>query len=150
MIAFTIEGVPVAKGRPRFRIIGKGQNAQVQTYTPPETAAAEFAFRMEARSFKPRCPIGGPLRVDLIFTVPAPARLDVTRSRRWPHVKPDVDNYAKLVLDALNKDFWYDDAQVCACTITKVYGSPARTEVRIQSLGEADETQATLWGGITS
>ena len=35
-------------------------------------------------------------------------------------VKPDADNIAKLVLDALNGKAWHDDSQVTAITVNKL------------------------------
>ena len=42
-IQLTVLGVPVAKGRPRFRKVGK----YVQTYTPAKTAKAERQIGLE-------------------------------------------------------------------------------------------------------
>lgn len=46
--------------------------------------------------------------------------------------KPDVDNIAKIIQDALNRVAYRDDAQVYRCTVTKCYtdGEP-HTDVRI-------------------
>jgi len=146
-IEFTIPGVPVPKGRPRGRMIGKGPMARVQIYTPPETQAAESNFLMRAKKHRPPHMLDGPLRVDILFVVPAPASLHGDRSRKWPEVRPDIDNYSKLVLDALNGIFWHDDGQVCASSVVKVYGHPPRTEVRITKLSDVDEAQHALWEG---
>lgn len=141
MISFTIEGEPVPKGRPRARIIGRPPHQQVQIYTPPETAAAEQAFALQAKKYRPRVPIWGPLVVELVFVVSPPQKIPDDRSRVWPHVKPDVDNYAKLVMDALNEMMWHDDGQVCSVVARKVYGHPARTVVRIRPLTLEDYEQ---------
>ena len=39
----------------------------------------------------------------------------------WQTSKPDADNYAKLILDALNGVLWRDDAQVVRLFAEKVY-----------------------------
>ena len=159
MISVTIPGVPVPKGRPRFTLIGRGASAHVRTYTPPETEAAEKALALQSRKYKPAKPLSGALRVDTIFVVPKPARVDASRSQFWPHVKPDDDNYRKLVLDALNGMFWHDDGQVCGGSSVKIYGHPPRTIIRISQLtaddarellreiGE-DDGQAPMFGGM--
>lgn len=51
-----------------------------------------------------------------------------------PTSRPDVDNYAKLVLDALNGIAWHDDAQVVSLSILKAwtdpdYGSHTRIDI---------------------
>lgn len=35
--------------------------------------------------------------------------------------KPDADNIAKLVLDALNGKAWHDDSQITSLDVTKLY-----------------------------
>ena len=45
--------------------------------------------------------------------------------------RPDVDNAAKAVLDALNGVAWEDDSQVERLGVEKSYGQEARTTVRI-------------------
>jgi Holliday junction resolvase RusA-like endonuclease len=167
LVEFSVLGVPVPKGRARFAVMfSKGAAARlraaapfdvlrvarscvhVSTHTPEDTRNAEHAFRLSCLRAKPRKPFAGPLRVDLVFVVPAPARLEAERSRSWPHVRPDADNYAKLVLDALNGSFWDDDGQVCALGVVKIYGLTPRTDVRISQLGGvADGSQLQLWGG---
>jgi Holliday junction resolvase RusA-like endonuclease len=41
--------------------------------------------------------------------------------QRPPPSKPDADNYAKLVLDALNGVLWRDDSQVVRLFVEKAY-----------------------------
>lgn len=161
MIEFTIVGPPVPKGRPKFRIlfvknlahslaaiVRRGdlgallsavrRGITVSTYTPPETVAAEAEFAWKAKKYQPRKPLTGPLHVTTVFVVARPQRLDADRSRDWPHVKPDDDNYRKLVLDALNEMFWHDDGQICGGESYKIYGDTPRTFVRIRQLGPGD------------
>lgn len=42
----------------------------------------------------------------------------------YPTARVDVDNLAKLVLDALEGHAWEDDCQVVSLRATKSYGSP--------------------------
>lgn len=160
MIEFEIAGEPVPKGRPRFRLnfardmvarvveeVRRGRagsllsflrdNITVMTYTPPETEAAEQAFAWQSKKYSPRKPLDGPLSVLTVFVVTPPKKIPPDRSRDWPHVKPDDDNYRKLVLDALNGIFWHDDGQICGGESFKIYGVP-RTFVRITQLGPED------------
>ena len=170
MIEFEIAGDPVPKGRPRFRLnfarglvdllvnaVRSGRiggllsllrdNIIVMTYTPPETEAAEQAFAWQSKKHAPRKPLDGALSVVTVFVVAPPRRIPMDRSRDWPHVKPDDDNYRKLVLDALNGIFWHDDGQICGGQSYKIYGVP-RTYVRITQLGsdEAEYVRRTILG----
>lgn len=138
MIEFTIIGDPVPWGRVTPLLFKVGRETRVRMVTPEKTRDAEAAFAKEAALYRPRKPLDGPLSLVTIFVVKPPARLDADRSREWPHVKPDDDNYRKLVLDALNKIFWHDDGQICGGESFKIYGDVPRTFVRISRLGVED------------
>lgn len=45
--------------------------------------------------------------------------------------KPDIDNLAKIVMDALNKLAYHDDAQVFRLNIEKVRSDEERTYVSV-------------------
>jgi Holliday junction resolvase RusA-like endonuclease len=113
---FTLPIAPVAKGRPRF---GNGR-----TYTPAETLRFERQLVQLARRYAPKVPLTGPLGLWLVFTVKKPKRT----KNATPCVRPDLDNYCKAVMDALNGLFWKDDAQVVSIIAGKEYGDP---EIRI-------------------
>ena len=46
--------------------------------------------------------------------------------------KPDVDNIAKAVLDALNGVIWVDDKQVVELTVKKYYGTSNEIQIEIE------------------
>jgi Holliday junction resolvase RusA-like endonuclease len=78
------------------------------------------------------------MRIRALF--PRPKRLRRKRDPDGPIVhaqKPDVDNVAKAVMDAMG-EFWADDAQVHALAAEKYFvektGTP-RVEVWIYDLG---------------
>ena len=48
-----------------------------------------------------------------------------------PTKKPDTDNIAKAILDALNGVAYYDDAQVVELHVVKKYSDEPRAEVMI-------------------
>lgn len=56
-----------------------------------------------------RCePRDGPLVVDIVVWCKKP------KTSKLTHPKPDIDNYAKTVMDAITKagNLWHDDTQV--------------------------------------
>jgi Holliday junction resolvase RusA-like endonuclease len=48
--------------------------------------------------------------------------------------KPDVDKLMRAVFDALSGVVFEDDAQVVEGSFKKAFGSPARMDVRIETL----------------
>ena len=50
-----------------------------------------------------------------------------------PTIKPDCDNIAKIVCDALNGLAYADDKQIVECSVQKRYGDLPRVEVTIDS-----------------
>jgi Holliday junction resolvase RusA-like endonuclease len=131
MIQFFIPGPPVAKGRPRVASIG----GHARAYTPSKTQRAETCFLAQALAHKPATPLTGPLAVSVLLALPVPASWPKKRKEealeglRYPTGRPDCDNLAKLVLDALNGVFWGDDAQIVNLRVTKTYavGVPGTT-----------------------
>lgn len=60
-----------------------------------------------------------------------------------PAVKPDVDKWVRLVLDAMTGVVYADDGQVVELIATKNFGEPARAEIAI-SLYEPSREDAQL------
>lgn len=119
--SFTLPIEPVPKGRPRLGRHG--------VHTPPETVRFEREVALLAKRHAPRVPLDGPIYVDLTFVLRKPKQTKNTE----PCVRPDVDNFSKGVLDALNQVFWKDDGQIVKLNARKIYaqGKPPQIEVVI-------------------
>lgn len=124
IISFTIPGVPVAKGRPRLTTRGGFARA----YTPGKTRAYEAdAAVVAAGAMGPNAPAEGALALALDVRLPVPPswpskrRLSALEGLTRPCGRPDIDNYAKALCDALNGIVWHDDAQVVRLTAEKRY-----------------------------
>jgi Holliday junction resolvase RusA-like endonuclease len=57
---------------------------------------------------------------------------------RFALKKPDVDNVAKLVMDALEGYAYRADAAIADLRAVKLWGSPARTEVVLSVIAESE------------
>lgn len=146
-IAFTIEGNPVAKGRPRFAKFG----GFVRTYTPKKTERYEDIVRwhaLEARNAAGLVMLDAvPLRLQVRCYLSVPTSWSKVKTQRAlagairPTGKPDWDNFAKLISDALNGVIYRDDSAIWEATVRKVYDAKARTEV-ILSWDHGDELAA--------
>jgi len=136
---FTIFMNPVAKGRARTCVRGEF----VHSYTPAKTKDAEEIIKqaifdqhgiMAGQGYFSK---GIPLRVDLAFYITKPK--SVSKKRIYHTVKSDLDNYCKLVFDALNGRLFEDDSQIVELHATKAYGSPARIEIDVMEVKHKQE-----------
>ena len=129
-ITFTVPGDPVPQPRPRVSTRGGFARAYVPSTHPVH--AYRDAIAAAARSAG-LTTTGEVLNVviDAVFERPkshlrkSGVNLDAPRLPR-----PDVDNLAKAVLDAL-QDVMGDDTNVARLVVEKSYGTEARTTVRI-------------------
>lgn len=131
----TVPGDPIAQKRHRHT--GKGKF--VRTYDPSSKDKENFlkAFKSEG----PIPKLEGALSMTCLFVFDRPkshllksGKLN-SRAPIDKTSKPDVDNLAKLVKDALNGHAYRDDSQVTQLTVVKEYGE-ARTEVTISELNQ--------------
>jgi Holliday junction resolvase RusA-like endonuclease len=133
-IAFFVPGEPKGQPRPRaFALRGR-----VRVYDPGTAEAWKKQVALAAREHLPPSPIATPALVHLRFVLPRPrahyGRAGLKSSAPQEHAsKPDVDNLAKAVLDALvDVGFLEDDRLVWLLLITKRYANAGPgCEVRI-------------------
>ena len=134
-IMFTIYGIPIAKGRPRFSTRGKFPVA----YTPEKTKNYESEVGMMAKSAMGSSePLEGALEAFIYVTFPVPAsyskkRTEACLSDSEKHTKkPDLDNVVKSVIDGMDKIVFENDSQITSIHATKVYGEVAKVEVIVR------------------
>ena len=134
---FVIDGVPTAKGRPRFTSVG----GFARTYTPAKTKNAEGMIEwlaINAMKKNQNILITEPLVVFIEFRMPIPKSFSKAKllscqcGETVPTVKPDADNLAKTVLDAMNKTVYKDDSQIVDLIIRKRYADKPCTIVSIK------------------
>lgn len=109
--------VPLVRGKGRVRFVRQTG----RTYTPDATAEAMERIRMayDERARGAMAPKGVPVHVE-IDTYRVMPKSRPKKVRHEPDVyKPDADNVAKLVLDALNGVAWQDDTQVTDLDVHK-------------------------------
>ena len=134
VVKFTVEGVPVGKGRPKFARRGNF----VQAYTPTKTKAYEQQVADAARvAMGSKLRTMEPVQVNLDMYLPIPASWSKLKRQLaqkgvvYPTVKPDIDNVAKAVFDAMNGIVFQDDKQIVNQLVTKHYSDNPRVEARI-------------------
>lgn len=132
-----IPGVPVGKGRPKFSTHGGFPKA----YTPAKTANYENLVKLAfQQSNEKPFERDAQLRAEIKAFFPIPKstskkkRAEMLDGRIRPTKKPDADNIAKSILDALNGLAYYDDAQICSLAVIKLYGEAPRAEITIKEV----------------
>lgn len=126
MPSFFVPCTPVGKARPRV--------VRGHAFTPERTRRCEDAIREMYRRLSAATPrdlyrIPRPTAISVTVTafMPIPKswskqKSNLARTYRLPHTsRPDADNLAKTVLDALNGFAWDDDCQVVELGIHKTY-----------------------------
>ena len=137
-VHFIVYGDPVPQPRPRITARGSFAHA----YTPKKHAV--HAYRSEIRRawndpslVLPHEPFSGPVEVSIVCHFARPQsqlRKDGSPKPSAPlYPRPDVDNLAKAVLDALtDAGAWGDDSQVVSLKITKKWSVTAHTLIIIK------------------
>jgi crossover junction endodeoxyribonuclease RusA len=127
---FTIRANGSPKGQPRPRAFSRGGKAAVYD---PGTAEGWKSAVADAAKDLAGLSVLHPLSVTLTFFMPRPKRhfrtyggLKASSPVFLHDSKPDVDNLAKAVLDALTAiRVWQDDDQVCELVVKKYWEQPA-------------------------
>lgn len=79
----------------------------------------------------------GPVRVDLTVHIPIPKSWSKKKQKEYYNFhpgRPDLDNYIKIVLDAMNDVIWKDDSQVQIVHAEKYYNKLPKIVVLIREL----------------
>lgn len=148
VLRFAILGNPVAKGRPRTRVIESkvpGGRPYAQVYTDADTRSWEEEVATQVRrqlaewSVDPsvqgslELPLKKRILCSMRFNMPKPQ--SAPKSQDAPLTRPDVDNLAKAVLDALKvAQLIKDDSLVTDQVATKRFADfehPMGVEVEL-------------------
>lgn len=110
MITRLIPWKPHAKQRPVSVTLPNGKKS---TFTPAATRKAEAALASQWQDD----PLTGPLAVDITLHGDSVVIVVDEAEKPATRLRGDIDNYAKTVLDALNKKAWADDSQIVSLTV---------------------------------
>lgn len=128
-----IQGKVQAKQRPRL--------GRYSRYTPEQTKNYEnwvkLSFINQYPDFKP---YENALKViiSVFFEIPKSAskkkREQMLIGKIRPTIRPDLDNIAKSVLDALNGLAYLDDKQIVLLKVEKFYDVSPRVELMVEEI----------------
>ena len=133
MITFTVPGDPVPQPRPRVST----QGGFARAYVPASHAI--HAYRQEVQLRAKAAGVSAstaPLSVEIVATFARPSSHLTKKGLRAtaPTLpRPDVDNIAKGILDALG-ELWGNDSCVASLSVEKEYGAEGRTSVTIDAI----------------
>lgn len=122
--SLIIKMEPVTASRPK---LGRGRTYYAPKYSKFKAAAPHFVGEALNRAGIGR-PMSGYLSVTLRMIATRPKKSVLERPL------PDVDNYAKAVLDACNGIVWHDDEQIASLAIVKEWapiGESGRIELHL-------------------
>ncbi|WP_029688054.1 RusA family crossover junction endodeoxyribonuclease [Thermoanaerobacter sp. A7A] len=140
-IILTIPGKPFGKQRPRVTKAGIA-------YTPKETVNYEnfikLLYMQKYKKYKD-LKLEGPIKMTItaVYKIPKSASKKdkelMLRNVIRPTKKPDMDNIAKAIADALNGLAYEDDKQIVEMYISKIYAEDEFVEVVVEEVrgGEA-------------
>lgn len=144
-LSFCLPITPTAQQRPRHARFG----AHDVTYKSESQKANERTLEACLLPHRPKTPLGGPLELSFCATFPVPRswtkkrREAALRGKMWHTSKPDTDNLAKQLKDAMTRlGFWGDDRQVAAYgRMEKLYGERGEWRVRVRELESGEKRE---------
>ena len=128
MFVFEVSGIPVPQKQTRFTRSGIAYN--------PSSGDIQ-KVQWQVRPNAPTEPLTGPVEMHITFYLPMPqsasrrVKIQMLNEIILPTKKPDFDNLAYLVTNALKGIVYKDDAQITDCTIRKRYSDKPRTVIKI-------------------
>lgn len=141
MIAFTLSCVPTAQARARHGVV----NGHSVTYKAGAQRANERTLDALLAPHAPEVPLAGAVVLEFRAVFPPPksvskkARAAMLRGHLQHVKKPDLDNLAKQLKDAMTRlHFWSDDRQVVRMASEKRYGEVGRWEVYVREVTEGE------------
>ena len=127
LIIFEILGKPVPQKQTQF--------FRGHAYDPSKKI--KNMLQWQIASYAPKEPLSGPIILDIAFFFPIPASTSGVKRRQMLNgvlqhtIRPDIDNCAYLITNAMKKIIYNDDSQIVELYLHKRYGEIAKTCVKI-------------------
>lgn len=101
-------------------------------------------MQWQIKPFAPEIPLNGPVELTIAFFFPIPKatskalRTQMLNRVILPAKRPDADNLAYLVTNALKQLVYDDDCQVVAEHIYKFYGNEPKVIIKVRPILQAE------------
>ena len=130
---FEVPGKITGKGRPRVN------TTTAIAYTPAKTKEYEELVKQYfIIKYRRINPLEGRIKINITAYFSVPKNTSKKQEKNMlnnaisPTKKPDIDNIAKIILDALNKLAFKDDNQITKLEIEKKYGTEEKIFVKVE------------------
>lgn len=137
-IHFKVKGKLNPKQSARFFVGDNGKIRSYQNEKVQETKSLiQYSFLKKYTGYDINNFKDEALSVEIIIFIEPPKSWSKKRKEQayndeiMPTVKPDVDNYAKAILDAMNGVVYPDDRQIVALKVTKFYSEESFTHITV-------------------
>lgn len=148
-VFFTVDGEPKPQPRPRAFARKMGNKFVARVFDAGTAEAWKSQVVLASKAFRPEQPMDGPVLVRLSFYLQRPKAHYIAgnpaRGLRpdapFYHTgRPDFDNLAKAVCDALTQcgGFWHDDSQIATAIVTKMYHDQPGCGINISLISSQD------------
>lgn len=140
-IEFTLNCLPTAQQRQRHM---RAKNGAHITYKSERQRGNEATLDALLVPHAPEKPLDGALKLEFVACLPIPqsASKKAKEAMRLflvhPTGKPDLDNLAKQLKDAMTRlRFWHDDRQVTELYCKKRYSDEPFWQISVEQIAEA-------------
>ena len=135
---FELGVIPTAQARVRH---GISRGGFVTAFKAGSQIRNEQTLEAVLLPYKPDTPVRVAVSVSFTAVLPLPQSVSKKRKQAMlvgaelPVKKPDIDNLAKQLLDAMTRlQFWEDDKQIAELHCKKIYGEVGKWIVRIEEI----------------
>ena len=139
-LEMTIMGNPITKLRPRFTKVGRAYDSQKL-----EKQATRCLIMQEMAKNRQIRRLRDAISIEMTFHTPVPKSWSKKKAMAvlgMPDTrKPDIDNYAKFLLDVMNNLVYDDDSQVTTLWCEKKYSDKPRVEIILQEVADEDGSE---------
>lgn len=135
MFIFEIHSVP----RPQKQTMqGVSFSGRKQFYDPSRMNRKQIQWQVQPHA--PKELLQGPIEMHLTFYLPIPKQIrgierQAMNNNVAKHYKrPDIDNLAYVVTNALKGIVYKDDSQICVMRLEKMYGEQPKTVIKVMEV----------------
>lgn len=121
-IEYGLDPVPMSRPRANYKTGRIYKELKDKKFQQVITTVTRFTYK--------RDPISGPLVLHLDFYLKKPK----TVRRKYPEVRPDLDNLIKNILDGLNGVLFNDDSQIIGIYATKRYDKRGKITLQVSEI----------------